>query len=86
MSATSNSGPPWARDLETDFLSVLKDLGNAAIHPNDGDVTKQAAFDRDLLVRVKETFLLLLFLVYEAPKKRDASLTALRKKAAVLKK
>lgn len=27
--------PEWARDLDTEYLRVMKELGNAAIHPND---------------------------------------------------
>jgi len=82
----AGTAPRWARELDTDFLAVLKDLGNAAIHPNDGDVAKQATLDRELLAQLKETFVYLLILVYEAPRKRDASLAALKTKAAALKK
>lgn len=80
------TAPRWARDLDTDFLAVLKDLGNAAIHPNDGNVAQQETLDRELLAQVKETFAYLLFLVYEAPRKRAHSLGALQAKAAALKK
>ena len=38
------------------------------------------------VAQVKEIFLYLLFLVYEAPKRREASLTALHIKAAALEK
>ena len=38
--------PKWVRDLDPEYLTVIKDLGNAAIHPNDGDITKQRALDR----------------------------------------
>jgi hypothetical protein len=82
----SRSAPKWALELDTAFLQVLKDLGNGSIHPNDGDVTKQAALDGDLLVRVKEVFLYLLFLVYEAPHQKAAALAALQAKAQILKK
>src|SRR5262249_47368769 len=31
----SGGNPPsWARDLDTEYLRVMKELGNAAIHPN----------------------------------------------------
>jgi hypothetical protein len=84
-SATAK-GPQWARDLETDFLGVLQDLGNGSIHPNDGDVTKQAALDNGLVARVQQTFLLLLFLVYEVPHTKAGMLAELKAKAQTLKK
>jgi hypothetical protein len=80
------TAPKWALELETEFLNVLKALGDGSIHPNDGDVTKQAALDSELLARVNETFQMLLFLVYEAPHKKQDMLAALRTKAQVLKK
>lgn len=76
----------WAMELDTEFLDVVKALGDGSIHPNDGDVTKQATLDNELLARVNETFQMLLFLVYEAPHKKEEMLTALRTKAQVLKK
>lgn len=82
----AGSAPKWALELETDFLKVLKELGDGSIHPNDGDVTRQAVLDNDLIARVQETFAMLLFLVYEAPKKKGELLSNLRAKAQVLKK
>ncbi len=82
----SGSAPKWALELDIAFLQVLKDLGNGSIHPNDGDVRKQAALDGGLLLRVKEVFLYLLFLVYEAPHQKAAALAALQAKAQILKK
>ncbi len=80
------TAPKWAAELDTDFIEVLKDLGNGSIHPNDGDVTKQAALDNVLLALVNETFQMLLFLVCESPYKKQDMLTTLRTKAQVLKK
>jgi hypothetical protein len=80
------TAPKWAMELQTDFLNVLKELGDGSIHPNDGDVTRQAALDNELLARVNETFQMLLFLVYEAPHKKQDMLTALQTKARMLKK
>jgi len=80
------SAPKWALELETEFLEVIKDLGNGSIHPNDGDVAKQAVLDNKLLALVKETFRILLFLIYEVPYKKNEMLTELRAKAEILKK
>jgi hypothetical protein len=70
--------PPWLRDLHPEFLEVLKDLGNAAIHPNDGDVERQRAFDAALLRQVRELFVELLNEVYELPHQRTARLEAMK--------
>ncbi len=78
--------PAWARDLETEYLRVMKELGNAAIHPNSGSVTQQAAFDASLLIRVEKTFQGLLDLAYEEPIRRSQNLTALKSVAASVKK
>lgn len=82
----AGTAPKWARDLETEFLTVLKDLGNSAIHPNNGDTTQQALLDGELLARVKQVFLHLLDLVYEAPLRKKASLDALKKTALSIKR
>jgi Domain of unknown function (DUF4145) len=78
--------PVWARDLDTEYLRVMKELGNAAIHVNGGDITKQAVFDDCLLVRVEMTFQGLLDLAYEEPIRRIANLSALKSVAASVKK
>lgn len=83
---SEGSGPRWAVELETDYLAVIKELGNGAIHPNDGDITRQAAFDRELVTQLELTFAGLLFLVYEAPIARTKKLAALKARAALLKR
>lgn len=82
----NKSAPKWATELDTDYLTIIKELGNAAIHPNGGDVTKQNAFDADLIAKVEHTFQAVLYLVYEAPAKKDQHLSALRKAALNVKK
>jgi hypothetical protein len=81
---TAGTAPKWAAELDTEFLSVMKQLGDGAIHPNDGDVTKQGLFDNALVFRVRHIFELLLFLIYEVPHKKAERLQAL--KTAVIKK
>ena len=80
----NKTAPKWAYELDTDFLRVMKELGDGSIHPNDGDVKKQAVLDSQLIAKVKHTFEMLLFLVYELPLQKQDRLAAL--KAAVLKK
>jgi hypothetical protein len=40
---TDTKPPEWRGRIDSAYLSVIKDLGNAAIHPNDGDIEKQKA-------------------------------------------
>ena len=82
----SNSAPKWATELNTEYLTVIKDLGNGSIHPNGGDVTLQEAFDADLIAKIEATFQALLYLVYELPGKKDEHLSALKKAALSVKK
>jgi hypothetical protein len=80
------TAPKWAMEIDTDFLQVMKDLGNASIHPNDGNVEKQKLLDSELIAKMKSTFNLLLFLVYELPSKKDSILQELRARAGMIKK
>ena len=78
--------PKWAMDLDTKFLNVLNTLGNGSIHPNNGKVDVQAALDNNLLSLVQETFLGVLYMVYDVPKQKAKRLDALKAKSALLKK
>lgn len=82
----NQKAPKWALELETDFLVVLKELGDGSIHPNGGDVTKQAVLDSEMVSKVQMTFVHLLYLVYELPHRRKDSLNALQTAAMTLKK
>lgn len=83
---TSVTAPKWAMELETDYLKVLKELGNGAIHPNNGDIKKQEAIDTVLINEVKEVFQQLLTLVYEIAVSKGKRLSHLKTKASILKK
>lgn len=61
----NGKGPKWAQEVGAPILKVLKDLGNAAIHANGGDITKQDALDGDLLAQVKIAFRYILQKAYE---------------------
>ena len=80
----ARTAPKWAYELDTEFLQVMKELGDGSIHPNDGDVKKQEVLDSALIAKVRHTFQMLLFLIYEVPLQKQDSLEAL--KAAVIKK
>jgi hypothetical protein len=75
------SPPSWFRDLDPDFLRVIKDLGNGAIHSNGGDIEKQQALDSQLVREVRELFVELLDAIYEQPKRKASRLSSLRSAA-----
>lgn len=77
-------GPRWAGQLGPPFLSVLNQLGSGSIHPNDGDISRQAVLDPELLIKVKATFHRLLDLAYEAKVREAADLEALQSAASVV--
>lgn len=64
-SIENNKAPKWAYELDADFLKYIKELGNGAIHTNDGNVEQQKHIDNTLISGVKEFYKILLFLVYE---------------------
>lgn len=70
--------PAWREQVDSEYLDVLKQLGNAAIHPNDGDVTKQSVLDRQLLAEIRVVFEELLDIVYERPAREAARKAKLR--------
>jgi hypothetical protein len=70
--------PEWFRDLDPEYLRVIGDLGNAAIHPNEGDVAVQRAFDETVVLQVRMLFVELLDDIYEQPDKKAARLAALK--------
>ena len=63
----STSPPGWRDQIDSDYLDALKQIGNAAIHPNDGDITRQAALDHDLFIALRAVFTELLDTIYERP-------------------
>jgi hypothetical protein len=65
---------------------VLKDLGNAAIHPNEGDITKQAALDSALMLQLRALFVELLDDVYEQPRRKSTRPAALQAAAETFKR
>ena len=85
-SINNNSAPKWAYELDSEFLKYVKELGNAAIHSNDGDVDQQKTLDNELIAGVKEFFKILLFLVYELEEKKQGLLESFRTASNVINK
>jgi hypothetical protein len=62
--------PAWLHELDEDLMSALRKLGNIAVHPDDGDIGKQAAFDQSLVRDIEHVFIDVLDEAYEAPARR----------------
>lgn len=77
--------PNWAIQLDTEFLRVIKNLGNLSIHANNGDVKKQSEFDNDLLMKLDAVFKMLLFVIYDEPCKKQSLLDSLKSKEQSVK-
>jgi Domain of unknown function (DUF4145) len=82
---TAGTAPKWASELHAEYLAVLKDLGNAATHAGDGDVSKQDELDTALLADVRIVVERLLESIYEQPLKDAGLLSRLRSKADKVK-
>jgi hypothetical protein len=80
----AGTAPKWAPELDAEFLTVMKKLGDGAIHPNDGNIDEQSKLDNELLAKLTHTFQMLLFLIYELPHHKQKRLDAL--KAGIIKK
>ncbi len=82
----SGTAPKWAVELETEYLKYIKDLGNGAIHANDGNIDQQQIIDSDLLNKVSEVFRMLLFVVYELEQKKKSMLESFKNAAKTINK
>jgi hypothetical protein len=83
---SAGNAPKWARELDTEYLTVLKKLGNGAIHANGGNVAKQGVLDAELIARIEATMSGLLFEAYEISHVKKQQLHELKNAARVLKK
>ena len=76
-----NRAPRWADVVDEDILDKIRDLGNWAVHPNKGDITKQKHLqDEKLIECLDEIFKYLLDEIYEKEIKRKSLLKTLNKK------
>ncbi|MBZ0296547.1 MAG: DUF4145 domain-containing protein [Anaerolineae bacterium] len=81
----NKEAPDWAYSLETDYLNIITELGNGAIHPNGGDIELQKELDDDLLNVLDVTFSGLLYHIYELPYIQESILKNLQAKAGLFK-
>lgn len=68
----------WIRNMDTNVLKVIKDLGNTAAHTNKGDISVQQRLDNSLINDLEVIFKILLEDVYEAELKRNELLSRLK--------
>jgi hypothetical protein len=69
----AGTAPAWALKLDPAYLHLLKKIGNGSMHPNGGDITKQAAIDDELLKIIEGFFAGLLDIVYEETARHAAT-------------
>lgn len=81
-----NKAPAWAKEINPAYLSALKEIGNGAIHTNNGDITKQQHLDDDAIKLVDLVFAQILDKIYEKPHQEAQSLAALQKLQKEMKK
>ena len=64
--------------MDAEYLTVMGKLGNAAIHPHDGGIEPQRAFDASFLRDIETFFVGLLDEVYEVSARKAANLARLK--------
>ena len=77
--------PKWTGGLDPEFLTAMNNLGNGAIHPNNGEVSQQAILDGQTIDVVKATFVYILDVIYEREHERTKALKTLSDAAQALK-
>lgn len=80
-----NTGKPWVQQIEPEVIDVLNQLATWAIHPNNGAIERQTAFDKNLLLAIEASIKQLLHEVYERTKEREERTTFLKQKIKDLK-
>lgn len=77
--AMAGENPPrWSRDFDMDYLEIIKQLGNTAIHPNRGDISLQNALDAELIANLELVFADIIDKAFEAPAREAARKAKLR--------
>ncbi|MGL6105526.1 DUF4145 domain-containing protein, partial [Romboutsia sp.] len=77
----SETAPRWSDVVDEDILDKIRDLGNWAVHPNKGDITKQQHLqDEELIECLDEIFKYMLDEIYEKEINRNSLLDKLKKK------
>lgn len=73
-----NNAPGWADSINPMFFTAIKNIGNGAIHTNDGDISRQSTIDKKLIETVDIVLAELLDVIYEQPFRRKNNLDKLK--------
>lgn len=71
--------PDWATSLSSQFMGIIRELGNDSVHPNRGNISEQEKFDFDMLEAVEITLNELIERAYIFPQKEKDRLSVLSK-------
>lgn len=71
--------PAWATSLSSQFMDIIRELGNDSVHPNGGDISEQEKFDFEMLEAVEITMNELIERAYILPQKERDRLSILNK-------
>jgi hypothetical protein len=78
-------GPAWVKDLDDQYLKVLKELGDGALHADASEISRLLHLDEALVSQIETTFAELLEAAYEAPSRRKERLASLEAARAEVK-
>lgn len=71
--------PAWATSLSSQFMDIIRELGNDSVHPNGGSISEQEKFDFEMLEAVEETLNELIERAYILPQREKERLSVLSK-------
>jgi hypothetical protein len=88
LEAQMNAGSPpdWAKSLDVAELKVLKDIGDGAIHPGDGDIAIQGNITPELIQEFELVLEPMLRGIYDVPEEKRLRLAKLAEVAAKMKR
>lgn len=81
-----DNAPKWTKEFDIDFLRYIKEIGNGAIHSNEGNIERQKDIDNDLIKVVDIVLEELLDKIYEQPKRQENRLNTLKSKSNLFSK
>jgi hypothetical protein len=74
----NGKAPNWSRDLNTEYLKVIKELGNSSLHISAADIQSEKSIETMDIKEVELALDRMLFVIYEKSKEEDASLKRLK--------
>ncbi|WP_158616544.1 DUF4145 domain-containing protein [Corallococcus sp. CA054B] len=80
------SAPEWSKRLDVAYLNCIKEIGNAAIHTNGGDISVQEHISAELVALIQVTIEAIIDRAYEEPAKDKARLEQMQAVAAAVPK